>query len=113
MSRDQFTIDVPMPHLTLATNGNNGNNSQNSPNTIKSPNARRVAHFTRDGILGSAQKARNLSQSSGDRESMTNGLQNGNRQNSEDAANPLKRRSTDGGVDYPRRRATIAVGNPM
>ena len=108
MSRDHFTVDVPMPHLMLATNGNH---TLNSPNPVKSPNARRVAHFTREGILGSAHKARNLSQSSGDRESMTNGLQNGNRQNSEDAANPLKRRSTDGGVDYPRRRATIAVGN--
>ena len=105
MSRDQFSIDVPMPHLTLTTNSNT-----NSPNAVKSPNARRVTHFSREGILGSAQKARNLSQSSGERESMTNGLQNGNRQNSEDATNPLKRRSTDGAVDYPRRRATIAVG---
>jgi hypothetical protein len=108
MSRDQFSIDVPMPHLTLTTNGNTSHN--NSPNPIKSPNARRVAHFSRDGILGSAQRARNLSQSSGERESMSNGLQNGHRQESEDAANPLKRRSTDGAVDYPRRRATIAVG---
>lgn len=105
MSRDHFSIDVPMPHLTLTTNSNT-----NSPNAVKSPNARRVTHFSREGILGSAQKARNLSQSSGERESMTNGLQNGNRQNSEDATNPLKRRSTDGAVDYPRRRATIAVG---
>jgi hypothetical protein len=64
--------------------------------------------FSREGILGSAQKARGLSQSSGDRESMTNGLQNG-RQNSDDGINPLKRRSTDAGIDYPRRRATIAV----
>ena len=110
MSRDQFSIDEPMPHLTLATNGNN---VHDSPNPVKSPNARRAAQFSREGILGSAQKARNLSQSSGERESMTNGLQNGNAQNSQDGTNPLKRRSTDGGVDYPRRRATIAVGNPV
>jgi len=38
---------------------------------------------------------------------MTNGLQN--RPTSDDGINPLKRRSTDAGVDYPRRRATIAV----
>lgn len=109
MSRDQFSIDVPMPHLTLATNGHGSNGSHNSPNPVKSPNTRRVAHFSREGILGSAQKARNLSQSSGERESMTNGLQNGNVQNSDDGINPLKRRSTDAAIDYPRRRATIAV----
>lgn len=119
MSRDQFSIEMPMPHLTLTTNGNgnsnntshNAHNSLNSPNPVKSPNARRVAHFSREGILGSAQKARNLSQSSGERESMSNGLQNGNGQSGDDGTNPLKRRSTDGGVDYPRRRATIAVGH--
>lgn len=38
---------------------------------------------------------------------MINGLQN--KQNSDDGINPLKRRSTDAGIDYPRRRATIAV----
>ena len=109
MSRDKFSIDVQSPHLTLLTNGtNNVNGNLNSPNPLKSPNARRVASFSREGILGSAQKARNLSQSSGDRESMTNGIQN--RQNSDDGINPLKRRSTDAGIDYPRRRATIAVG---
>jgi hypothetical protein len=113
MSRDKFAVDIPTPRLQLLTNGNghvngnvNGNgNRLNSP--LKSPNARRVASFSREGILGSAQKARNLSQSSGDRESMTNGIQN--KQNSDDGINPLKRRSTDAGIDYPRRRATIAV----
>ncbi|PMD53838.1 uncharacterized protein K444DRAFT_540515 [Hyaloscypha bicolor E] len=113
MSRDKFNIDIPnSPRLTLTTNGNhvngvNGNGNLNSPNPLKSPNARRVQSFSRDGILGSAQKTRNLSQSSGDRESMTNGL-NQTRQNSDDGINPLKRRSTDAGLDYPRRRATIA-----
>jgi len=109
ISRDKFAVDLPSPRLQLITNGNgvNGNGNLNSPNPLKSPNARRVQSFSREGILGSAQKARNLSQSSGDRESMTNGLQN--RPTSDDGINPLKRRSTDAGVDYPRRRATIAV----
>lgn len=115
MSRDKFQIDIPDNHLTLITNGNGQvNGNLTSPNPLKSPNARRVASFSREGILGSAQKARNLSQSSGDRESMTNGI-NGiqNRQNSDDGINPLKRRSTDAGIDYPRRRATIAVGKSI
>ena len=117
MSADSFNIDVPSPRLQIITNGNehsnglnghtNGNGNLNSPNPLKTPNARRVASFSREGILGSAQKARNLSQSSGDRESMTNGIQN--RPTSDDGINPLKRRSTDAGIDYPRRRATIAV----
>ncbi|KAL3419867.1 hypothetical protein PVAG01_08366 [Phlyctema vagabunda] len=103
MSREKFTIDLPSSHLSLVTKGNG---AMPSP-TLKSPSARRAAGFARDGILGSAQKARNLSQSSADRESVTNGLQN--RQNgSDDGINPLKRRSTEAAVDYPRRRATIA-----
>ncbi|KAK0111580.1 hypothetical protein ONS95_001929 [Cadophora gregata] len=108
ISRDKFNIDIPSPRLQLITNGNgvNGNGALHSPNPLKSPNSRRVQNFSREGILGSAQKARNLSQSSGDRESMTNGVQH--RQNSDDGINPLKRRSTDAGIDYPRRRATIA-----
>lgn len=102
----------------------------NSP-SLKSPaGARRMASFSRDGILGSAQKARNLSQSSGDREQIVSGLHGGRHQTngntngngngnangnsnhnntSDDGINPLKRRSTDAGIDYPRRRATIAV----
>lgn len=108
MSREKFTVDIPSPHLSIITNGNG---SLPSPNSLKSPNGRRVAHFSREGILSSAQKTRNLSQSSADRESITNGLQN--RQNSDDGINPLKRRSTDAGIDYPRRRATIAVGNAL
>lgn len=116
MSRDKFSIEVPSPRLHLNTNGlnnGNGNGNLNSPNPLKSPNARRMANFSREGILGSAQKARNLSQSSGDRESIANGLRNGNsnKAGSDDGINPLKRRSTDAGVDYPRRRATIAVSS--
>lgn len=109
MSRDTFHIDIPESHIKVTTNGNGHvNGTLNSASPLKSPSARRAAAFSREGILDSAQKARNLSQSSGDRESVTNGLQN--RQNSDDGINPLKRRSTDAAMDYPRRRATIAVG---
>lgn len=119
MSRGKFQIDIPSPHLTLITNGNsngivngslNSPRKLNSPNPLKSPNGRRLPNFSREGILGSAQKARNLSQSSADRESLTNGLHNNvPSTGSDDGINPLKRRSTDAGIDYPRRRATIAV----
>ena len=139
MSRDKFSIDLASPRLQLVTNGTtiNGTNGNrlNSP-SIKSPaGARRMASFSRDGILGSAQKARNLSQSSGDREQIVSGLHgrhqtngsangngnsngngNGNSNNnntSDDGINPLKRRSTDAGIDYPRRRATIAVSEAI
>lgn len=112
MSRDTFHIDLPESHLKVTTNSKGQvNGTLNSTSPLKSPNARRVAAFSREGILDSAQKARNLSQSSVDRESLTNGLQN--RQNSDDGINPLKRRSTDTGIDYPRRRATIAVGTSI
>lgn len=105
MSRDKFSIDLPSPHLTLVTNGNG---VLRSP-SLKTPNRRRATSFSRDGILCSAQKARNLSQSSGDRESMANDVHRKN--GSDDGINPLKRRSTDAGIDYPRRRATIAVSS--
>lgn len=123
MSRDKFGMDLSSPRLQLITNGNgvvNGNGTHLHSPSLKSPNARKVANFSREGILGSAQKARNLSQSSQDREQITNGLhRNGNangnnnnhNNNSDDGINPLKRRSTDAGIDYPRRRATIAVNS--
>jgi hypothetical protein len=101
MSRDNFAIELPSPRLQ-ASNG-----QLKSPNSLKSPTDRRAMSFSREGILGSAQKARNLSQSSGDRDSATAGLNS--RKDSDDGINPLKRRSTDAGSDYPRRRATIAV----
>lgn len=107
-AREKYKIDIPSPKgLQLTTNGSG---ALTSPNPLKTPNARRLANFSRDGILGSAQKARNLSQSSADRESMTNGNQS-TRPASDDGINPLKRRSTDAGMDYPRRRATIAVSS--
>lgn len=113
-SRDQFSIEMPSPRL----NANNGNGSLKTPSSLASPSDRRAQSFSRDGILGSAQKARNLSQSPADHK--TNGLSNGNHngnsnrsnsngKDSDDGINPLKRRNTDAGNDYPRRRATIAV----
>ncbi|KAI0017489.1 hypothetical protein F4780DRAFT_588089 [Xylariomycetidae sp. FL0641] len=92
-SRDNFSIDIPSPQLNPA----NGS-ALKSPTAIK---AQRTS-FSREGILGSAQKARNLSQST---EQATNGMQ---KAPSDDGVNPLKRRNTDATVDYPRRRATIA-----
>lgn len=102
MSRDKFAIDLPSPRLQLNTNG-----TLHSPNPLKSPTSRRLQNFSRESILGSAQKARNLSHSSADRDSIVSSLQN--KQDSDSGTNPLKRRNTDAGVDYPRRRATIAV----
>jgi len=101
-SRDTFTVEVPSPQLSAVTNGN----------PIKSPislKTQRTPSFSREGILGSAQKARNLSQSS---ENRPDGVPNGVHKApsvGEESSNPLKRRNTDAGVDYPRRRATIAV----
>jgi len=100
-SRD-FTIEIPSPQLVASSNGVH---SLKSPTSLKSA---RTPSFSREGILGSAQKARDLSQSSENRpEQASNGLQ---KAPSDEGTNPLKRRNTDAGVDYPRRRATIAVG---
>lgn len=109
-SRDTFSIELPSPHLSL-TNGNGGLLVSPNNNSINSSNDHRAMSFSRDGIIGSNQRARNLSQSSGDRESTTVGLQN--KRDGDDGINPLKRRSTDAGSDYPRRRATIAVRNSV
>lgn len=85
-------------------NAINGGNALKSPTSLKSA---RAQSFSREGILGSAQKARNLSQSSDNRpETLSNGMQNG--QSDDGSINPLKRRNTSAEVDYPRRRATIA-----
>lgn len=97
---EKFAIELPSP-----LHSNSANDPLASP-PLKSPSGRRAQTFGRDGVLGSARKARNLSQSSADRDSVA-GLPNG--QNSDDGHNPLKRRSVDAGMDYPRRRATIAV----
>ncbi|KAB5523983.1 hypothetical protein GE09DRAFT_486061 [Coniochaeta sp. 2T2.1] len=99
-SRDGFQMEIPSPNL----NSTNGGNALKSPTSLKSD---RTPSFSREGILGSAQKARNLSQSSDNRpETLSNGMQNS--QSDEGSINPLKRRNTSAEVDYPRRRATIA-----
>lgn len=99
-SRDSFHIEVPSPSLTAV----NGTHGLKSPSALK---AQRTPSFSRDGILGAAQKARNMSQSSDNRADGANGM---TKTPSDEGSNPLKRRNTDaGGVDYPRRRATIAV----
>lgn len=96
-SRDGFSIEIPSPQLN-PTNGN----VLKSPTSLKSG---RAPSFSREGILGSAQKARNLSQSSDNRPDT-----NGNQHSDDGSINPLKRRNTGAdSVDYPRRRATIAV----
>ncbi|KAH6631875.1 hypothetical protein F5144DRAFT_490097 [Chaetomium tenue] len=96
-----FTVDIPSPQLAAGTNGAG---LLKSPNSLKA--ARASSNFSREGILGSAQKARNLSQSSDNRpDGVPNGIP---KSTSEESINPLKRRNTDAAVDYPRRRATIA-----
>lgn len=116
LSRDQFSIEMPSPRLSA----NNGNGALKTPNSLASPSDRRAQSFSRDGILGSAQKTRGLSQSSQDRNTNhfvsnqngnSNGSNSGAKDSGDDGINPLKRKSTDGGNDYPRRRATIAVSN--
>lgn len=64
----------------------------------------RTMSFTRDGAVGSNQKVRYPSQSS-------EAISSSGAQHvvSDDGSNPLKRRNIDTSVDYPRRRATIAV----
>lgn len=100
-SRDGFSIDIPSPQLTAS----NGPNNLKSPTSLKSA---RTPSFSREGILGAAQKARNLVQPSDNnrQDNMSNGP---HKTSSDEGMNPLKRRNTDAGVDYPRRRATIAV----
>lgn len=98
-----FTIEISSLQVAPTTNGVN---TVKSPSTLKSS---RAPNFSREGILGSAQKARNLSQSSENRPDNVNVSNGFQKAPSEESTNPLKRRNTDAGVDYPRRRATIAV----
>ncbi|CAI4216880.1 unnamed protein product [Parascedosporium putredinis] len=101
---DSFTIDVPAGALSSVTNG--------AVNSIKSPTAiktQRAASFSREGILGAAQKARNLSQPNDTRsDSLLGGNHKGQQSDDGSSSNPLKRRNPDSTPDYPRRRATIA-----
>jgi hypothetical protein len=104
-TRDSFSIEVPAPQL--GANGAGG--GLKSPTALKT---QRTPSFSRDGILGAAQKARNMSASSSEhRPSEGNGLKL-QVNSDEETINPLKRRNTESGVDYPRRRATIAVRCP-
>ena len=98
-SRSTFLIDMPTPVMSTT----NGTGSLKSPTTMKN---QRQASFSRDRILGAAHKARDTSQPSENRpDSVSNSIL---KDDSEESTNPLKRRNTDAGVDYPRRRATIA-----
>lgn len=97
--RGNFSIDMPTPAITAK----NGTGSIKSPAATK---AQRQASFSRDRVLGSAQKARDTSQSLENRQDSISNLMQ--KDDSEESVNPLKRRNTDAGVDYPRRRATIA-----
>jgi hypothetical protein len=96
--RENFTIEVPNSSLSGISNGSGS--TLKSPSDLKSQTA---SSFARDGILGAAQKGRNMAQVN---EALANGA---NHTPSDEGSNPLKRRNTDAGVDYPRRRATIAV----
>lgn len=97
-SRDSFTIEMPNATLTAIPNGSNV--GLKSPGDLKT---QRAPSITRESILGAAQKARSAAQVS---ESIANGMA---QPSSDEGTNPLKRRNTDVGIDYPRRRATIAV----
>lgn len=102
-TQGSFSIDLSGAPLASATNG--------SLNAIKSPAAlkQRAASFSREGILGAAHKARNLSQTSDTRPDIMSGSNQAKTPSDEGSINPLKRRNPDSSVDYPRRRATIAV----
>lgn len=98
-TRDSFSIDISSASLAGMSNDVG----------IKSPlnlRTHRTSSFSRDGMLSAAPKSRHLSQSSDNR---PDNMTNGQRVSSDEGSNPLKRRNTDAGVDYPRRRATIAV----
>jgi hypothetical protein len=100
-SRDNFSVDITS--ATLAALPNGVSSGIRSPTNIKS---QRTPSFSREGVMGGAsQKPRHLSQSSDNLN--TNGVPPN--PPSDEGSNPLKRRNTDVGVDYPRRRATIAV----
>ena len=95
-THDNFTIEVPSAQLTPIPNGIGKAQSLNHK-------TQRTSSFGRDAILGAAPKTRHISQAS---ESFMNGSQ---KVSSDEGSNPLKRKNTDTTIDYPRRRATIAV----
>ncbi|CAG7563937.1 unnamed protein product [Fusarium equiseti] len=102
-ARDTFSLELPISSMSsLATMS--ADTSLKSPVTYKN---QRTPSFSREAMLSTSQKARHLSQSSDNTrpDNMSNGAQ---KVSSDEGSNPLKRRNTETGVDYPRRRATIA-----
>ncbi|CEI69153.1 hypothetical protein FVEN_g4086 [Fusarium venenatum] len=99
-TRDSFSLELPMSSLATMS----ADASLKSPISYKN---QRTPSFSRDAMMGTSQKARHLSQSSDNNrpDNMSNG---GQKVSSDEGSNPLKRRNTETGVDYPRRRATIA-----
>ncbi|CAG9997565.1 unnamed protein product [Clonostachys byssicola] len=98
-SRKSFHVDVPGASLT----SNGASLGLKSPSDLA---PQRAASFTRDGILGATGAGRPIGSS---QVALTDSLLNGlAKSSSDEGSNPLKRRNTDVGVDYPRRRATIA-----
>ncbi|EKJ74923.1 hypothetical protein NXS19_008630 [Fusarium pseudograminearum] len=95
-ARDSFALDLPMSSLATMS----ADASLKSPISYKN---QRTPSFS----MVTSQKARHLSQSSDNNrpDNMSNG---GQKVSSDEGSNPLKRRNTETGVDYPRRRATIA-----
>ena len=103
-ARDTFSLELPISSMSsLATMS--ADTSLKSPVSYKN---QRTPSFSREAMLSTSQKARHLSQSSDNTrpDNMSNGAQ---KVSSDEGSNPLKRRNTETGVDYPRRRATIAV----
>lgn len=105
-NRESFTIEMPNATLTAIPNGTTPLKSPNDFKMQRTPSIS-TPSISREGILGAAQKARNASQ-------ITDAGNGVGRPPSDEGSNPLKRRNTatDVGVDYPRRRATIAVLAP-
>ncbi|KAH7189497.1 uncharacterized protein B0J16DRAFT_116214 [Fusarium flagelliforme] len=102
-ARDTFSLELPISSMSsLATMS--ADTSLKSPVSYKN---QRTPSFSREAMLSTSQKARHLSQSSDNTrlDNMSNGAQ---KVSSDEGSNPLKRRNTETGVDYPRRRATIA-----
>jgi hypothetical protein len=103
---DNFSIDLPSPSLTASSQG-----TMKTPSMLSPPEKRSLT-FARDGILG-AQKVRKLSRTSSDRDVMQYRKAPSNNKkssDSDDGFSSLKRKTPESGIDYPRRRATIAVG---
>ena len=100
-TRRKFSISIP----SRTANGNLPSLKTPTHAGLKSPDE---SYNSSDGILGSNKsgRRRGLSLSSADQDTV---MAESN-DNETETVNPRKRGSTDT-VDYPRRRATIAVGS--